>query len=88
MPDRSTREGRNDFIGNVTSTNFFKSDSELLTGLDSGLWKPWAINDKVSVGVEYRIRLWQPHLSFRFNEGVIFPGDTKVSLETDQVTCI
>ena len=75
------------FIGNVPSTNFSKTSADVQMGWTGGCGSEWAINDKMSLAVEYRHSDYGSHTyHFASNEGVIFPGDTKVSLETDQVT--
>jgi opacity protein-like surface antigen len=75
------------FIGNVTSTNFSKSDDDVEIGWTGGVGSQWAINKTVSLGVEYRHSDYGSRTyHFVSNEGVIFPGDTKVGLDTDQVT--
>jgi outer membrane immunogenic protein len=78
----------NFFIGNVTSTNLSKSSSDdVEIGWTGGVGSAWAINKTVSLGVEYRHSDYGSRTyKFVSNEGVIFPGDTKVDLETDQVT--
>jgi outer membrane immunogenic protein len=76
-----------DFLGNVTSTNFSKTSDDVQMGWTGGVGAEWAINDKVTMGVEYRHSDYGSHTyHFASNEGVIFPGDTKVDLDTDQVT--
>jgi opacity protein-like surface antigen len=75
------------FIGNVTSTNFSKSDDDVEIGWTGGVGSEWAVNKTVTLGVEYRHSDYGSRTyHFVSNEGVIFPGDTKVSLDTDQVT--
>ena len=74
-------------IGTVTDSNFFKTGDDVQMGWTGGCGSEWAINDKVSVGVEYRHSDYGSQTyHFASNAGVIFPGDTKVSLETNQVT--
>lgn len=85
-PNPSGKGGQN-FIGNVTSTNFSETNDDVQIGWTAGCGSEWAFNDKFSVAVEYRHSDYGSHTyHFSSNEGVIFPGDTKVSLETDQVT--
>jgi outer membrane immunogenic protein len=75
------------FIGNQTNTNFSKSNSDVEVGWTGGVGSEWAINNKVSLGVEYRHSDFGSRTyHFTSNEGIIFPGDTKVDLDTDQVT--
>jgi opacity protein-like surface antigen len=76
-----------DFIGNVTNSNFSKTSDDVQMGWTGGCGSEWAFNDKFSVAVEYRHSDYGSQTyHFASNAGVIFPGDTKVSLETDQVT--
>ena len=77
------------FIGNVTTTNLSKSSSDdVEIGWTGGVGTAWAINKTVSLGVEYRHSDYGSR-TYQFvsnSDGVIIPGDTKVSLDTDQVT--
>ncbi len=77
----------NGFIGNQTDTNFSKTSDDVQMGWTGGCGAEWAINDKMTLGVEYRHSDYGSHTyHFASNDNVIFPGDTKVDLDTDQVT--
>jgi len=84
---RGGKGGGSDFLGNVTSTNFSKTSDDVQMGWTGGVGAEWAINDKITMGVEYRHSDYGSHTyHFASDEGVIFPGDTKVDLDTDQLT--
>jgi outer membrane immunogenic protein len=77
----------NGFIGNQTDTNFSKTSDDVQMGWTGGVGAEWAINDKMTLGVEYRHSDYGSHTyTFASNNDVIFPGNTKVDLNTDQVT--
>lgn len=73
-------------LGTATDTNVSRN-SDILVGWTGGGGGEYAFNDMVSVGVEYRRSDFGDHtFGFAANGGPIFPGPTKIDLQTDQVT--
>jgi outer membrane immunogenic protein len=73
-------------LGATSNSNFSKVD-DVEIGWTAGGGGEWAINDMVSVGVEYRHSDFGDHTyHFADHGGPIFPGPMKVNLENDQVT--
>jgi len=73
-------------LGSISDSNFASAD-ETVMGWTGGGGGEWAINDMVSVGVEYRHSDFEDHtFHFANNGGPIFPGPMKTNLDSDQVT--
>ena len=73
-------------IGTVTDTNV-SSSSEVLCGWTGGGGGEVALNDKVSVGVEYRHTDLGSHtFNYGSTTGPVFLGPNKVDFQNDQVT--
>ncbi len=74
------------FFGSTSNENY-SSRHEVLTGWTGGIGGEWAVNDMCSIGMEYRHADFGSHTyEFSSNGGPVFPGDTKVDVQNDQVT--
>ncbi len=74
------------FLGSTSNENY-SSNHEILTGWTGGIGGEWAVNDMCSIGMEYRHADFGSHTyEFSANGGPVFPGDTKVDVQNDQVT--
>jgi outer membrane immunogenic protein len=72
-------------IGALSDSNFSKVDETIL-GWTGGGGGEYALNDMVTIGVEYRHSDFGSHTyTFADNGGPIFPGPMKVDLQSDQV---
>jgi outer membrane immunogenic protein len=75
-----------DFLGNVTSNNLSRH-REVRTGWTAGGGIQIAFTRVVSLGLEYRHSgFGNDNNSFSSHGGPIFPGSTRVDIDTDQVT--
>jgi outer membrane immunogenic protein len=72
-------------VGALSDSNFSKVDETVL-GWTGGGGGEYALNDMVTIGVEYRHSDFGSHTyTFADNGGPIFPGPMTVDLQSDQV---
>jgi outer membrane immunogenic protein len=79
-------DGRINFVGSIA--NHFKAeDDQVLVGYTAGGGVEYAVTQACSMGIEYRHNgLGSKDFHFASNQGPVFPGNTGVGTDSDQIT--